>query len=388
MDAPSQTCAQTEFDARWTGDCHIQRTQTACADGDVWLAIHRPRDVTLFWLVLFLALLSALTLVTIGLTGQLWILVAQVTAIALWCYAVALAYSCGRRRLILDTPTGNLGPYRIRSRIASGGMGDVFLAEHTILQRRSAIKIMRPDRAEDSTNQARFEREIRLAAQLCHPNIVSIYDGGRLANGTFYCAMEYLDGLNLQELVEQEGPLPAWRAIGLVEQVCAALSHAHQRHLVHRDLKPANIFAIIRDGHDFAKLLDFGLVRPLDGSSDLTLDGLVTGSPLYLSPEQATGDSPADERSDIYSLGAVIYFLLTGRPPFCDSRTVHLLMAHAQRPPTAVSEFNEQVSLELEALVMQCLSKRPEDRFDSTHDLLDALRHCPEHGESQAMKRF
>lgn len=311
-----------------------------------------------------------------------WIFAVHGAAIGYWCRAVAMVTKCDRcrsddRRSQTDE-LGNLGPYRLRLRIGSGGMGDIFLAEHTVLRRPCAIKIIRPDRVEDPINRARFEREIRVAAQMCHPHIVRIYDGGRLPNGAFYCAMEYLDGLSLQELVDQEGAVEGWRVVQYMEQLCAALSHAHRLQLVHRDLKPANIFITIRDGNEVAKLLDFGLVRQLDEDSELTIEGLVTGSPLYLSPEQATGESHADQRSDIYSLGAVMYFLLTERPPFCDSQTVQLLLAHAHRPPLAVSELNRHVSLELEALIMQCLAKRPDDRFRSADDLRDALRQCPE----------
>jgi eukaryotic-like serine/threonine-protein kinase len=350
----------------------LQDRTVADSHGRRQLAISRPQ----------------LLLRTGALSAAIWlgfVLLEDLVAFGVWiAMAVALSlleqyvsHQRGPNRKP-ESDSGNLGPYRLRIRIGSGGMGDVFLAEHTLLRRRCAIKIIRADRVEDPVNRTRFEREVRWAAQMCHPNIVTIYDGGRLANGTFYYAMEYLDGVDLQELVEQYGALPGSRVIRLMQQLCAALRHAHGMHLVHRDLKPANIFVTHRDGVEVAKILDFGLVRRLDEDSSLTVDGLITGSPLYLSPEQATGESPADERSDIYSLGAVMYFLLTERPPFCDEQTVQLLLAHANRPPKAVSELNGEVSLELEALVMQCLAKNPADRFGSARELLEALLDCPE----------
>jgi serine/threonine protein kinase len=271
--------------------------------------------------------------------------------------------------------------YRVRQRIGAGGMGEVYLAEHIALGRPCAIKVIRPSRVDDPISQARFEREARSAAKLCHANIVSVYDAGQLEDGTFFCCMEYLNGLTLHDLVDDYGRLPAARVVYLMEQACAALSQAHQHGLVHRDLKPANIFTTVNGEYsDVVKLLDFGLVKPLGIVSALTHEGTITGSPLYLSPEQATGEVATDERSDIYSLGAVMYFLLTGQPPFSDGATMQILLAHANRPPIAVSERNSDVSPELETLVMRCLAKSPADRFDSAAELADALRGCSEHG--------
>src|SRR5262249_10388882 len=227
------------------------------------------------------------------------------------------------------------GQYKLKKLIGSGGMGEVYLAEHLLLKRPCAIKIIRPEKAGDPKVLARFEREVQATAKLSHWNSVDIYDYGRTDDGTFYYVMEFLPGMNLSQLVQGYGPVTAARAIHLIRQVCNALSEAHEQNLVHRDIKPANIFAAIRGGrYDVAKLLDFGLAKPLleATSAQLTQRGAITGSPLYMSPEQATGDRDPDARSDIYSLGSVLYFLVTGRPPFDDEQPMKVLIAHAHDP--------------------------------------------------------
>ncbi len=210
-----------------------------------------------------------------------------------------------------------LGQYRLKHRLGSGGMGEVYLAEHQMMKRPCAVKLIRPEKAGDPRMLARFEREVRATAKLSHWNSIDIYDYGRTADGTFYYVMEYLPGHNVGEIVQDYGPIPAARTIYLMDQVCSALNEAHGIGLVHRDIKPGNIFCAYRGGvFDVAKLLDFGLAKPssLDGNGgvNLTAEGTVTGSPLFMSPEQASGDDHVDGRSDIYSLGAVMYFMLTG----------------------------------------------------------------------------
>jgi eukaryotic-like serine/threonine-protein kinase len=219
-----------------------------------------------------------------------------------------------------------LGQYRLRQRIGTGGMGEVFLAEHQLLKRPCALKLIRPGSASDPRAMARFEREVRTTARLSHPNTVEVYDYGRTEDGTFYYVMEYLPGLSLAELVERHGPLPPERVIYLLRQACQALQEAHAAGLIHRDIKPANIFAAFRGGrHDVTKLLDFGLVKPFaegpTSSVHLSQEGGITGSPLYMAPEQASGSRSPDPRSDLYSLGAVAYFLLTGRARYFRART-------------------------------------------------------------------
>jgi eukaryotic-like serine/threonine-protein kinase len=272
-----------------------------------------------------------------------------------------------------------LGQYRLRNRLGGGGMGEVFLAEHQLMKRPCAIKIIRPERAGDPTALARFEREVRATAKLSHWNNIDIFDYGRADDGTFYYVMEYLPGRNLADLVRDFGPLDPARVIYLLRQICDALTEAHDAGLIHRDIKPANIFAAERGGfHDVAKLLDFGLVKPISSAADtnLTQDGSITGSPLYMSPEQAMGEQEPDARSDIYSLGAVAYFLLTGRPVFQDDKPLRVLFKHASERPDPPSRWSTEIPRDLEEVVLRCLEKLPEDRFSTIRQLADALDAC------------
>ena len=276
-----------------------------------------------------------------------------------------------------------LGQYRLKHKIGQGGMGEVYLAEHQMMKRPCAIKLIRPERAGDPHTLARFEREVRSTAKLSHWNTVEIFDYGRTDDGTFYYVMEYLPGLSLAQLVAQHGPLPPERVIYLITQICDALAEAHAHGLVHRDIKPGNIFAAQRGGfYDVAKLLDFGLVRPLSDADSVTLtqDGTITGSPLFMSPEQATGDRDADARGDIYALGAVIYFLLTGRPPFEDDRPLKVMIAHAHEPVEPPRTHRSDIPEDLEAVVLRCLAKRPEDRYQDVQALREALSDCESAG--------
>ncbi|MBX7073064.1 MAG: serine/threonine protein kinase [Pirellulales bacterium] len=270
------------------------------------------------------------------------------------------------------------GQYRLRERIGAGGMGEVFLAEHQMLKRPCAIKLIRPTQAGDPRALARFEREVRTAARLSHWNSIEIFDYGRAADGTFYYVMEYLPGLSLADLVRRHGPLAPERVVHLLTQTCDALTEAHAMGMIHRDIKPGNIFAAQRGGvYDVAKLLDFGLVRPVATTADLqlTLEGSITGSPLYMSPEQALDESP-DGRSDIYSLGAVAYFLLTGRPPFEAAKPLQVLFAHAHQEPTGPAAMNGDVPDDLDRVVLRCLAKQPGDRYQTADELKRALEDC------------
>ena len=199
------------------------------------------------------------------------------------------------------------GQYRLKRQIGTGGMGDVYLAEHQLLKRACAIKLIRASAGLDRRALERFEREVRITATLSHWNTIEIFDYGRTEDGTYFYVMEYLPGLSLAELVERHGPLPPGRVVYLLRQVCLALHEAHGAGLIHRDIKPSNIFAAHRGGlDDVAKLLDFGLVRPIVAIESADLSGVgPVGTPAFMSPEQILGDPKVDPRSDIYSLGAV-----------------------------------------------------------------------------------
>jgi serine/threonine-protein kinase len=273
-----------------------------------------------------------------------------------------------------------LGQYRLKQRLGSGGMGEVYLAEHVLLRRPCAIKLIRPEQAGDPTTLRRFEREVQAMATLTHPNTAMVFDYGHAEDGTFYYAMEYLPGQNLEALVARHGPLPAARAIHFLRQVCGALREAHGIGLLHRDIKPSNIIACERGGlHDVAKLLDFGLVQGAGLSADaarLTVQGTVLGSPPYMSPEQAAGRGDVDARTDIYSLGGVAYYLLTGQPPFSRETAMQMLLAHAYEPVPPPRQLRPEVPADLEVVVLRCLSKKPEDRYASAEELEKALAAC------------
>jgi serine/threonine-protein kinase len=273
-----------------------------------------------------------------------------------------------------------LGPYQLKRRLGAGGMGEVYLAEHVLLRRPCALKIIRPERAGDAQFLRRFEREVQAMATLSHPNTVEVFDYGHADDGTFYYAMEYLPGLTLEQLVERHGPLPAERVVHLLRQVCGALQEAHGIGLVHRDVKPSNVLVCERGGlPDVAKLLDFGLVRaPGSGveTSQLTQEGMIAGTPAYMSPEQADSQPVLDGRSDLYSLGAVAYFLLTGRPPFQHATAVRTLAAHLSEPVTAPQRLRADVPPDLQEVVLRCLEKKPARRFPDAEALEHALARC------------
>lgn len=275
-----------------------------------------------------------------------------------------------------------LGQYRLKKLLGRGGMGEVHLAEHTLLKRPCAIKLIRSEMAGRPETLRRFEREVQATAQLTHWNTVEIYDYGMAEDGTFYYVMEYLPGLNLDQIIHEHGPMAISRVIHFLKQTCDALSEAHEKGLVHRDIKPANIFAAKRGGtYDVAKLLDFGLVRSADLEMDskLTQEGKITGSPLYMSPEQASGDD-SDARSDIYALGCVAYYLLTGQPPFNETKPMKLILAHVQNVPEEPRSLRPEISEDLNAIVVKCLEKDPENRFQTIDELRIALVQTPENG--------
>jgi serine/threonine-protein kinase len=272
-----------------------------------------------------------------------------------------------------------MGQYRLIKLLGAGGMGEVYLAEHRMLKRPCAIKLIQPDRAGDPQALARFEREVRLTARLSHWNTIEIYDYGRTDDGTFFYVMEYLPGLSLEDVLERHGPLPAARVVHLLRQTCQGLREAHAIGLIHRDIKPGNVFAAQRGGLcDVAKLLDFGLVKRVSETpaARLTQEGSISGTPLFMSPEQARGQHDLDARSDIYSLGAVAYALLTGKPPFDGTNPMEVMIAHARDEVVPPSKHQADVPADLERIILRCLAKNPEDRFQDAESLEQALADC------------
>ena len=266
-----------------------------------------------------------------------------------------------------------LGQYTLEEKIGAGGMGIVYRASHAMLRRPTAIKLLPPDRAGE-VNLLRFEREVQSTAELTHPNTITIYDYGRTPEGIFYYAMEYLDGVTLEDLVRRDGAIGAGRVIHVLRQICGALAEAHDRGLLHRDIKPANIFLTERGGqHDVVKVLDFGLVKPMaPQSADVTLSTtmVLAGTPLYMPPEALTSPDHIDARADLYAVGAVGYYLLTGRPVFEAATVMEVLALHLQTAPVRLSQrTTASVPEDLEDIIMRCLSKSVEDRPASARAL-------------------
>ncbi len=271
-----------------------------------------------------------------------------------------------------------LGQYQIEEEIGQGAMGIVYRGHHAMLRRPTAIKTLDPKRVDDESIR-RFEREVTITCRLNHPATVAIYDFGRTPEGLFYYAMEYLDGIDLQTLVEKYGPQPPGRVIYLMLQVCGSLFEAHAEGLVHRDIKPANIMVNRRGGEpDVIKVLDFGLVKNVQDEGQGSERGL-TGTPLYMSPEAIQTPLSVDGRSDLYAVGAVAYFLLTGRPVFEASSLDELCQKQVDEVPVKPSKrMRADLSQELEYAVLACLEKTRAKRPQTARDLAQLLTKCPE----------
>jgi serine/threonine-protein kinase len=304
----------------------------------------------------------------------------QVLLLGATCVAaIASRVNLGLRRSTYDAK--HLGQYTMGELIGQGAMGEVYLATHAMLKRPAAIKLLRPEIAGEGALK-RFEREVRQTSRLTHPNTVSIFDYGRSADGVFYYAMEYLVGANLREIVEKTGPLPPARIIHALAATCAALTEAHDKGLVHRDIKAGNIMLCERGGvQDVVKLLDFGLVKDL--SQDAAVDHELMGTPETMAPEIILGHVVAAP-ADIYALGAVGYYLLTGRPVFEASSLPELMDSHESKEPIAPSQHDPAVPGDIEAIVLKCLRKVPGERPASTDALRRDLLACGNAGEWRA----
>ena len=325
------------------------------------------------------------TLTRAGESGPM--LIGAVVHVACWCIAGVAISAVGSNAIFglraeVDK-IKRLGQYTLEEKLGEGGMGVVYRARHAMLRRPCALKLLPPEKAGEESLH-RFEREVQLTAQLSHPSTIAIYDYGRTPQGVFYYVMEFLDGLNLEELVRMDGPQTPGRVIDILQQVCGALAEAHDIGLIHRDIKPANIILTARGGMpDVAKVLDFGLVKQIEAAeTDATLAvsraNVVTGTPLYLAPEAIKGNQFIDARSDLYALGAVGYYLLTGAPVFESGTVVEIFAHHLHTAPTPPSQrASQRIPAELEAAIVRCLSKDPEARPKDAGILRRALADCP-----------
>lgn len=299
------------------------------------------------------------------------------TLMAVWCSLSAgcvsaiswIVYGLG----VHASDASRLGQYVLDAKIGQGASGTVYRATHAALRSPAAVKLLT-----NSTPGAveRFEREVQLTARLRHPNTISIFDYGRTPDGFFYCAMEYLDGLDLQRLVEHDGPQRPSRVVHFLVQICNALDEAHAAGLVHRDIKPSNLMLLPKLGvHDAIKVLDFGLVHVTHPEDDMDADAIV-GTPLFMAPEVILDPSRIDGRSDLYSLGVTAYYLLTGRYPLHGANAVDICIAQLYEEPEPPSRHAGGVPRALERLIMACLEKNPEDRPRSAAVLAAQLRSC------------
>jgi eukaryotic-like serine/threonine-protein kinase len=274
-----------------------------------------------------------------------------------------------------------LGQYTLEKKIGEGGMGSVYRARHALLRRDTAVKLLLPEKA-DENSISRFEREVQMTCRLAHPNTIQIIDYGHTPDGIFYYAMEYLDGINLRDLIKLEGNLPAGRVIHILRQICASLSEAHDAGLVPRDIKPANIILSDRRGvPDMVKVLDFGLVKSYrendQSSADATQTLSITGTPQFIAPEAVARPDKVDQRSDLYAVGALAYYLLTGDHVFTGNSAFELMQHHVSSRPEPLRERNgELLDSDLESLVMGCLEKEASQRPQSAREIVSLLLAC------------
>jgi len=294
--------------------------------------------------------------------------------------SIALAAICsnilyGLRKQVSEAM--QLGQYTLDGKIGEGGNGAVYRARHALLRRPTALKMVLPDRLDGDTLD-RFEREVQHMSQLTHANTVAVYDYGRSSDGVFYYVMEYLDGIDLENLVARFGAQPADRVVPILLQVCGALAEAHRRGIVHRDIKPANIILSERgDVPDVAKVVDFGLVKELASTDGQSTRGIM-GTPSYISPESVTDPDRVGPASDLYALGAVGYYLVTGKRVFEGKNSVDVCVQHVTATPVPPSQLaNVHIPGALEEILLRCLAKKPEARPASASELAKQLRAVP-----------
>jgi serine/threonine-protein kinase len=274
----------------------------------------------------------------------------------------------------------DLGSYTLISQIGEGGMGEVWRATHKLLARPAAIKLVKLDASRQELFARRFHREANVIAALKSPHTVYLYDFGTTQDGRLYYVMELLDGISLQTLVNEFGSQPAPRVVAILRQICRSLEEAHQERIVHRDLKPSNVMICqVAQARDFVKVLDFGLAKPLGAgaASNLTVEGVTLGTPEYMAPEVARGSRGVDARADLYALGCVAYFLLTGALVFDDANPVSVALKHMRNPPIPPSKRTDRViPPDLERVILACLEKDPAARPQSARALQRLLAAC------------
>ena len=267
--------------------------------------------------------------------------------------------------------------YRIEELISEGGMGAVYRGTHVLMDKTVAVKVLRPSLAADDTIVARFSREAKAASRIAHPHALSVTDFGESENGVVFLVMEYLSGKTLKNEIRSVGPMPLSRIVEIIRQVGSALDAAHAEGVIHRDLKSDNIMLVNSNGADWAKVLDFGIakIRERVGSYDpgITAPNLIVGTPQYMSPEQCSQSSELDSRSDIYSLGVILYEMLIGHVPFTGESPTAIMMKHLQQAPPSVLEERDDLPASVARVVAKALAKRPEDRYQSAGELVEAL---------------
>ncbi len=374
----------TKLDAYSEGDTHSLLLGTSAVL--ICRAVIVPTSVRrTFWITLagalpdvaFLALLRAGTpqgFLLPALDALLW------SAIAVIMATLVTRVIYGLRQQVRDAR--KLGQYTLLELLGAGAMGDVYLASHAMMRRRTAIKLLRANT--DVAGLERFEREVQLTSQLTHPNTIAIYDYGRTNEGLFYYVMEYLEGMDMERLMLAAGPQSPGRVIHILRQVCGALEEAHGLGLLHRDIKPANLFLCRRRGvPDMVKVLDFGLVKQLGAEeAGAGRAHVVAGTPHYIAPEAITSPTTVDARGDLYSLGAVGYALLTGGHVFSGQTAAEICSHHVNTVPLPPSmRVGYELPADLCAIILRCLDKRPESRFASARELRLALDTCADAGQ-------